>query len=145
MKLEDRFTYLGRWVSSTESDSNMRGAKAWTASDSISTTCFLPSSGCENSAVWMNDMDADEAYWEKLDESCTRMLQATLDKSWKQHSMKQDLWATYLLSFKPSKWNEQGKRDFTREVLHSTMEPFIWTCQCAKKNIPTTALNGHRM
>ena len=36
LKLVDKFTYLGSSVSSTETDINMRLAKAWTAIDKIS-------------------------------------------------------------------------------------------------------------
>ena len=36
LKLVDKFTYLGSSVSSTESDVNIRQAKAWTAIDRLS-------------------------------------------------------------------------------------------------------------
>ena len=39
----------------------------------------------------MHHIDTDKAYREKLDRNCTRMLQAILNKSWKQHHSKQQL------------------------------------------------------
>ena len=35
LKLVDKFTYQGNWVSSTETDINTRLAKAWTANDNL--------------------------------------------------------------------------------------------------------------
>ena len=65
----DKFTYLGSSVSSTETDINMRLAKAWTAIDRLSILWksdltdkmkqFLPSSGHVDTAVWMHYMDAN--------------------------------------------------------------------------------------
>ena len=52
---------------------------------------FLPSSGCVNTTVWMHHMVADKTYRieKKLDRNCTRMLQTILNKSCRQHPMKQ--------------------------------------------------------
>ena len=45
------------------------------------------------------------------------MLQTLLNKSWKQHPTKQQLWqATYLRSQKPSKLDEQDIQDTDGEV-----------------------------
>ena len=75
LKLVDKFLYLASSVSSTESDINMRLAKAWTVINRLSIIWkfdqsdkikqFLPSSGCINSTIWMQHMDADKAYWKK--------------------------------------------------------------------------------
>ena len=49
---------------------------------------FFPSSSHVYSIIWMHHMDIK--YQEKkLDGNCTRMLQAILNKSWKQHPTKQ--------------------------------------------------------
>ena len=53
---------------------------------------FLPNSGSVNSTIWMHHMDTDKAYRKKFDRNCTRMLEAILDKSWKQHLTKQQLY-----------------------------------------------------
>ena len=53
---------------------------------------FLPSSGRVNTAVWMHYIDADETDRKKLDSNYTRMLQATLNNSWRQHPTKEQLY-----------------------------------------------------
>ena len=52
----------------------------------------------------------------RLDGNCTRMLQATLNKSWKQHPTKQQLYATYHPSQKPSKLDKQDMWDTAGRV-----------------------------
>ena len=53
---------------------------------------FFPSSGRINTAVWMHHMNADFAYEGKLDGNCTIMLRAIVNKSWRQHPTKQQLY-----------------------------------------------------
>ena len=53
---------------------------------------FFPSSGRVNTTVWAQHMDADEAYGEKIDNNCTRMLWAVLNKSWRCHPTSQQLY-----------------------------------------------------
>ena len=60
---------------------------------------FLPGSGCVDLTVWMHHMDADKMYRgikKKLDGNCTRILWAILNKSRKQHPMKQQLYGHLL-------------------------------------------------
>ena len=96
LKLVDRFTHLGSNVSSTEKDIDTRLTKAWTAIDRLL-------------IIWKSDLTEKMKHsffqaavisillygstiWtltkrlEKLDGNYTRMLQATLNKSWRQHS-----------------------------------------------------------
>ena len=76
LKLVDKFTYLGRSVSSTETDINTRLEKVQKAIDRISVIWksdqtdkiklfFFSSSGRVDTALWMRYMDADETYGEK--------------------------------------------------------------------------------
>ena len=102
LKLVDKFTSLGSSVSSTKTDISMRLAKAWTASDSLS-------------VIWKSDLTdkmkrsffqavvvsillygcttwtLTKLVEKKLDSNYTRMLQAILNKSWRQHPIKQQL------------------------------------------------------
>ena len=102
LKLVDKFTYLGSSVSSTEADINMRLAKAWTTIDSLM-------------VIWMSDL-TDKikrsffqaavvsillygcTTWtltkriEKKLDNYTRMQRAILNKSWRQHPTKQQLY-----------------------------------------------------
>ena len=103
LKLVDKFTYLGSSVSSTEKDINTWLAKAWTAIDKLL-------------VIWKSDLTDKMkcsflqaaivsillygwttwtlAKWmeKKIDVNYTRMLQAILNKSWRQHPTEQQLY-----------------------------------------------------
>ena len=103
LKLVDKFSYLRSSVSSAKTDINTRLAKAWTAIDRLS-------------VIWKSDLTDKRKHiffqevvvsillygcttWaltkcleKKLDSNYTRMLQAILNKSWRQHPIKQQLY-----------------------------------------------------
>ena len=103
LRLVDNFTYLGSSVSSTENDIDTRLTKAWTAIDRLST-------------IWKSDLTDERkrsffqaavvsillygcTTWtltkrleKKLDGSYTRMLRAILNKSWRQHPTRRQLY-----------------------------------------------------
>ena len=103
LKLVDKFTYLGSSVESTEKDIDMRLAKAWTAINRLSiiwksdltdkmkrsffqaavTSILLY--GC---TTWMLTKRLEK----KLDGNYTRMLRAILNKSWRQHPTRHQLY-----------------------------------------------------
>ena len=103
LKLVDTFTYLRNSVSSTEKDINTRLAKAWTAIDRLSVIwkshvtdkikcSFFQAAvvsillyGC---TAWTLSKRTEK----KLDVNYTRMLRAILNKSWRQHPTKQQLY-----------------------------------------------------
>ena len=103
LRLVDKFTYLGSSVSLTENDIDTRLTKAWTAIDRLS-------------IIWKSDL-TDEmkrsffqtavvsillygcTTWtltkrleKKLDGNYTRMLRAILNKSWRQHPTRRQLY-----------------------------------------------------
>ena len=102
LKLVDKFTYLGSSVSSTEKDIDTRLTKAWTAIDRLSIiwksdptdkmkrTFFqavvvsILLYGC---TTWALNKQLEK----KLDGNYTRMLQAILNKFWRQHPRKHQL------------------------------------------------------
>ena len=104
LKLVDKFTYLGSSVSSTKTDIDTRLAKAWTAINRLlviwksdltdKMKCsFLQAAvmsillyGC---TTWMLTKRMEK----KLDGNYTRMLWAILNKSWRQHLTKQQLYS----------------------------------------------------
>ena len=99
LKLEDKFTYLGSSVSSTEKDIDTRLTKAWTAIDKLSViwqsdlTDKMKRSFFQ--AVVLSILLYECTTWtltkrleKKLDSNYTRMLQAILNKSWRQHPTK---------------------------------------------------------
>ena len=103
LKLVAKFTYLGSSVSSPDIDINMRLAKAWTAIDSLSVIwksdltdkmkrSFFQAAimsillyGC---TAWTLTKQMEKL----IDGNYTRMLRAILNKFWRQHPTKQQLY-----------------------------------------------------
>ena len=103
LKLVDKFTYLGSSVSSTEADIDTRLVKTWTAND-------------RRSIIWKSDLTdkmkrslfrvavvsillygcttwtLTKRIEKRVDGNYTRMLRAILNKSWRQHPTKQQLY-----------------------------------------------------
>ena len=101
-KLIDKFTYLGSSVSSTETDINMRLAKAWTAIDrlldiwKLDLTDKIKCSFFQAAAILIllygyTTWRLTKRMEKKLDGNYTRMLQAILNKFRRQHPTKQQL------------------------------------------------------
>ena len=104
LKLVDKSTYLGRRVSSTKTDINTWLAKTWTIidrllviwksdlTDKIECSFFQTAVmlillyGC---TAWMLSKRIEK----KLDGNYTGMLRAILNKSWRQHFIKQQLYS----------------------------------------------------
>ena len=102
LKLVDKFTYLGSSVSSTEKDIDTRLTKAWTAIDSLSIIwksdltdkmkrSFFQAAvvsilyGC---TTWTQIKRLEK----KLEGNYTRMLRAILNKPWRQHPTRHQLY-----------------------------------------------------
>ena len=103
LKLIDKFTFLGRSVSSTENNINTRIAKAWTAVDRPSViwksdlTDKMKCSFFQTAVVSIllygcTTWTLTKHIEKKLDSNFTRMWWAILNKSWRQHSTKQQLY-----------------------------------------------------
>ena len=102
LKLEDKFTYLYSYISSTEDDVNIRLTKAGTTADRLSiiwkfglsnkikrdffqaVSVFILLYGC---TTWTLTKPIEKGF----DGNYLRMLRAILNKSWKQHPAKQQL------------------------------------------------------
>ena len=103
LKLVDKFTYLGSSVSSTETDIDTRLSKAWTANNRLSVRwksdradkmkpSFFQAAivsillyGC---TTWKQTKRMEE----KLDGNYTRLPRTILNRSWRQHPTKQQLY-----------------------------------------------------
>ena len=103
LKLVDKFTYLGSSVSSTEKDIDTRLTKAWTATDRLSiiwksdltdkmkrsffqaTVVSILLYGC---TTWTQT----KRLGKMLDGNYTRMLRPILNKSWRQHPTRLQLY-----------------------------------------------------
>ena len=93
LKLVDKFTYLGSSVSSTETDIATWLAKIWKSelTDKMKHRFFqtaVVSILLYGFTTWTLTKCMDK----KLDGNYTRMLQAILNKSWRQHPIKQLLY-----------------------------------------------------
>ena len=103
LKLVNKFTYLGSSVSSTEKDMNTRLTKAWTAIDKLSIiwksdlTELMKRSFFQAAVVsillygcttWTQAKRLEK----KLDGNYTRRLRAILNKSWRQHTTRHQLY-----------------------------------------------------
>ena len=103
LKLVDKFTYLGSSASSTETDINTWLAKAWTAvnrlsviwksdlTDKIKRSFFSKLQSCRYccmDALYGGQLNMEK----KIDSNYTRMLRAILNKSWRQHLTKLQLY-----------------------------------------------------
>ena len=104
LNLVDLFTYLGSCVSSTETDINSQLAKAWTAIDWLSViwksnlTDKIKCSFFQAAVVLIllygcTTWTLTKRMEKKVDGNYTRMLWEILNKSWKQHPTKQQLYS----------------------------------------------------
>ena len=124
LKLEDKFTYLGSSVESTEKDIDTRLTKAWTAINSLSIIWKLHLTDKMKRSFFQAAVASILLYgctkWtltkrleKKLDGNYTRMLRAILNKSWRQDT---NCTATCLLSRKLFKLDEPDMQDTAGEA-----------------------------
>ena len=103
LKLVDKFTYPGSSVSLTEKDIDTRLTKAWTAIDKLSIIWKLELTDkmkrCFFQAVVASILLYRCTTWtlikrlkKKLDGNYTRLLRATLNRSWRQHPTRHQLY-----------------------------------------------------
>ena len=107
LKLVDKLTCLGSSVSSTEKDINTRLTKTWTAIDKLSIIWKLDLTDKMKRSFFQSAIVSILLYgctiWtltkrleKKLDGNYTRMLRAILNKSWRQHPTKHQLYGHLL-------------------------------------------------
>ena len=103
LKLVDKFTYLGSSVSSTEEDIDTRLTKAWTAIDRLSIIwrsdltdkmkrSFFQAAVVSILLYGCTTWTLTKRLEKKLDGNYTRMLRAILNKSWRQHPTRHQLY-----------------------------------------------------
>ena len=143
LKLVDKFTYLGSSVSSTKTDINTRRAKSWTAinrlsviwksdlTDKIKCRFFkapvmsIPLYGC---TTWI----LTKCIEKKLDGNYTRMLRVVLNKSWRQHSTKQQRYGhqppiTKTIQVKWTRHAGHCWRSKYKLMWHTSVDAFTWS------------------
>ena len=103
LKLVDKFTYLGNSVASTEKDIDTRLTKAWTAINRLSIIWKSDLTDKMKRSFFQAAVTSILLYgcttwtltkWleKKLDGNYTRMLRAILNKSWRQHPTRHQLY-----------------------------------------------------
>ena len=103
LKLVDKFTYLGSSVSSTEKDIDTQPTKAWTAIDRLSIIWKSDQTDKRKRSFFQAAVVSILLYgcttWtltkrleKKQDSNYTRMLRAILNKSWRQHPTRHQLY-----------------------------------------------------
>ena len=134
LKLVDKFTYLGSSVSSTKKDINTQLAKPWTAIDRLPVIwkpdlidkikcSFLQAAVVSILLYGCTTWTVTKRMEKKCDGNYTRMLQAILNKSWRQHPTKQQLYSH--LPQKLSKLDKSDMWDTAGEVRSIySCEPF---------------------
>ena len=107
LKLVDKFIYLGSSVSSTEKDIDTRLTKAWTAINRLSIIWKSDLTGKMKRSFFQAAVVSILLYgcttWtltkrlkKELDSNYTRMLRAILNKSWRQHPTRHQLYGHLL-------------------------------------------------
>ena len=103
LKLVDKFTYLGSSVLSTEKDIDTRLTKAWTAIDRLSIKwksdltdkmkrSFFQAAVVSILLYGCTTLTLTKRLEKKLDGNYTRILRAILNKSWRQHPTRHQLY-----------------------------------------------------
>ena len=103
LKLVDKFTYLGSSVSSTEKDIDTRLTKAWTAIDRLSIIwksdltdkmkrSFFQAAVVSILLYGCTTWTLTKRLERRLDGNYTRMLRTVLNKSWRQHPTRLQLY-----------------------------------------------------
>ena len=103
LKLVDKFTYLGSSVASTEKDIDTRLSKAWTAINRLSIIwksdltdklkrSFFQAAVASILLYGCTSWTLTKRLEKKLDGNYTRMLRAILNKSWRQHPTRHQLY-----------------------------------------------------
>ena len=106
LKLVDKFTYLGSSVSSTVKDIDTRLTKAWTAIDRLSIIwksdltdkmkrSFFQAAVVSILLYGCTTWTLTKRLEKKLDGNYTRMMRAILNKSWRQHPTRHQLYGHF--------------------------------------------------
>ena len=148
LKLVDKFTYLGSSVASTEKDIDTRLTKAWTAINRLSIIwksdlndkmkrSFFQAAVASILLYGCTTWTLTKRLEKKLDGNYTRMLRAILNKSWRQHPTRHQLYGHLL----PITKTIQGHCWRSRDELISDV--LLWTPHTWPYKSRTTSTNIH--
>ena len=159
LKLVDKFTYLGSSVSSTEKDIDTRLTKAWTAIDRLS-------------IIWKSDLTdkMKRSFFQavvvsillygcttwtltkrlerRLDGNYTRMLRAELNKSWRQHPTRLQLYGhlpPITKTIQVRRTRHAGHCWRSKDELISDVHTWMCKSGTTSTNLHAATMWGHRM
>ena len=154
LKLVHKFPYLGSSVSSTEKDIDTRLMKAWTVIDRLSIiwksdlTDKMKRSFYQAAVVSIllygcTTWTLTKRLEKKQDRNYTRMLRAVLNKSWRQHPTRHQLYGHLPPITKTIQVTNQTRRTLLEKQgrahkWYTPMDPHIWPC---KKLLVLTCTN----
>ena len=145
LKLVDKFTCFGSSVSSTESDVNIHLVKMWTAIDRLSIIWKSDLAGkirqdffqaAVVTILWYGCITwaLTKCIEKKPNGIYSRMLCIIVNKSWKQHLMKQQLYSHSLPIFKSIqvRWKRHVEHCWRikDKLISMFYESYTWMCQC---------------
>ena len=145
LKLVDKFTYLKGGVSSTEKDIDTRLTKAWAAIDKLSIIwksdltdkmkrSFFQAAVVSILKYGCTTRTLNKRLEKKLDVNYTRMLRAILNKSWRQHPTRHQLYghlAPITKTMKVRRTKHPGHCCRNRDELISDV--LLWTPHVAEQ------------
>ena len=134
LELVDKFTYLGSSVASTKKDIDTRLTKAWTAINRLSIIWKSDLTNKKKRSFFLAAVASIQLYgcttWtltkrleKKLDGNYTRMLRAILNKSWRQHATRHQLYG-HLPPIQVRRTRHAGHCWRSRDELISDV--FLW-------------------
>ena len=164
LNLVDKFTYLGSSVSSTEKDIDMQLTKAWTVIDRLSIIwksdltdkmkrSFFQAAVVSILLYGCTTWTLTKRLEKKLDGNYTRMLRAILNKSWRQHPTRHQLYShlppiTKTIQVRRNRnaghcWEKKGRA----HKWCTPMDPHIWPgkSRTTSLNIHSAAMWGYGM
>ena len=155
LKLVDKFTYLGSSVSSTEKDIDTQLTKAWTAISRLSIIwksdqtdkmkrCFFQAAVISILLYGCITWTLTKRLEKKLDGNYTRMLRAILNKSWRQHPTRHQLYGhlpPIMKTIQVRQTRHAGHYWRSRDKLISDV--LLWTPHIWPGKSRTTSMNIH--
>ena len=163
LKLVDKFTYLGSSVESTEKDIEMRLTKAWTAINRLSIIwksdltdkmkcSFFQAAVASILLYGCTTWTLTKRLEKKLDSNYTRMLRAILNKSWRQHPTRHQLYGhlppiTKTIQVRRTRHAGHCWRSRDEHKRCTLMDPHTWPCKSrtTSTNIHSAAMWGYGM
>ena len=164
LKLVDKFTYLGSSVSSTEKDIDTRLTRAWTVIDRLSIIwksdltdkmkrSFFQAAVVSILLYGCTTWTLSKRLEKKLDGNSPRMLRAILNKSWRQHPTRHQLYGhlppiTKTIQVRRTRYTGhywRSRDELISDVLLWT--PHIWPGKSwtTSSNIHSAAMWGYGM